>query len=339
MTSPPACLIGIDTGTTNTRVWFLNGAEVVAASRVGVGVRDTAREGSPRLLHEALQRSIAEVRAAARANGIAVTPAAVIAAGMITSPLGLKEVPHLPAPAGGRELAMGLHVCHLPGITDLPIWLVPGVRTGPDRVAPDGLEGLEAIDSTDVMRGEETLAIGLVSIGRLSPGSTLLNLGSHWKVVRLDAESRIASSVTSLSGELIHAAQTQTILASSVPNARATLIHERWLRAGMAESRRAGVARALFCVRLLEQRCESTPDERLSYLIGACLAADLDAMTARNLLPLDRPVVVAGGEAVAGAVALALAERSIRTIILTETEIEAGLLAGLRAVAGAARPD
>ena len=333
MISAPPCLIGIDTGTTNTRVWFLDGAEVAATARVGVGVRDTAREGSPRLLHEALQRSIAEVRAEARAKGVSAIPAAVIAAGMITSPLGLKEVPHLPAPAGLRELAVGLHVCHLSGITDLPIWLIPGVRSGLERVVP------EEVGTTDVMRGEETLAIGLLTRGRLSPGSTLLNLGSHWKVVRLDAECRIASSVTALSGELIHAVQTQTILAGSVPNARPEQIHERWLRAGMAESRRSGVARALFCVRLLEQRCESTPDERLSYLIGACLAADLDAMIARNLLPGDQPVVVAGGEAVAGAVAIALAERSIDTIILTEAEIEAGLLAGLRAVAGSARPD
>jgi 2-keto-3-deoxy-galactonokinase len=40
------CLICVDTGTTNTRVWLLRGAEVLATARVGVGVRDTAREGT-----------------------------------------------------------------------------------------------------------------------------------------------------------------------------------------------------------------------------------------------------------------------------------------------------
>ena len=330
--SAPACLIGIDTGTTNTRVWFLRGEEVVATVRAGVGVRDTAREGSPRLLHEALGRSIAEVRAIARSKGIVEEPATVIAAGMITSPLGLREVPHLPAPAGLGELAGAVDLCHLPAITDLPIWLVPGVRSGPDRVIP------EEIESTDVMRGEETLALGLLSNGQLAPGSTLLNLGSHWKIVRLDDQGRVASSITSLSGELIHAAQTQTILAGSVPAGRPEQIHERWLRAGMAEARRAGLPRALFCVRLLEQRSDSTPPERLSYLIGACLAIDLDAMISRGLMPPGREVVMAGGEALTGAISLALAEQSIRLRSLAESEIEAGLLAGLRAIAGLVHP-
>jgi 2-keto-3-deoxy-galactonokinase len=39
--------ICIDTGTTNTRVWLTAGGRVLAQARAGVGVRDTARDGSP----------------------------------------------------------------------------------------------------------------------------------------------------------------------------------------------------------------------------------------------------------------------------------------------------
>jgi 2-keto-3-deoxy-galactonokinase len=186
------------------------------------------------------------------------------------------------------------------------------------------------------MRGEETLCLGLAASGLLGPRSTLLNLGSHWKLIRLDAETRIESSVTSLSGELIHATQTQTILAGSVPGSRPEVIDPDWMRFGMAEQRRSGTARALFCVRLLEQRSTSTPEERLAYLIGVYIAADLDAMLGRGLMVPGESIVIAGGEALAAAWATALAEHSIGARLLSDGEIEQGLLAGLRAIAASA---
>ena len=130
---------------------------------------------------------------------------------MITSSLGLVEIPHLPAPAGLADLSAAIHTCRFPEITHLPILLIPGVRSGPSRCS------LETIGSADMIRGEESLCMGLLASGRLKAGSKLLNLGSHWKIISIDDEGRIVASVTSLSGELIHATQTQTILASALP--------------------------------------------------------------------------------------------------------------------------
>ena len=327
------CLICVDTGTTNTRVWLLRGAEVLATVRVGVGVRDTAREGTAAKLYEALREAIASVSSHRIEDGgewPQPVPKAIIAAGMITSPLGLREIPHLVAPAGLTAISEAVVQCHFPEITGLPFFLVPGVRSGADRTVP------AEVGATDVMRGEETLCLGLAASGLLGPGSTLLNLGSHWKLIRLDAETRIESSVTSLSGELIHATQTQTILAGSVPGSRPEVIDPDWMRFGMAEQRRSGTARALFCVRLLEQRSTSTPEERLAYLIGVYIAADLDAMLGRGLMVPGESIVIAGGEALAAAWATALAEHSIGARLLTDGEIEQGLLAGLRAIAASA---
>jgi 2-dehydro-3-deoxygalactonokinase len=315
-------LICIDTGTTNTRVWLLEGERVVAVERVGVGVRDTARDGSPARLHQALTQAIATVRRAGEGE-----PQAVLAAGMITSPLGLREVPHLVAPVGLPELALRIEKCMMPEICDLPIWLVPGVRSGPPELRR------EEIASADVCRGEETLALGLVATGRLGTPATLLNLGSHWKIVRIDQAGRISSSLTSLTGEMIHTIQTQTILAGSLPAGRPEHLFDDWVQAGMAEQRRAGLARALFCVRLLEQRVESTPEERLSYLIGAFIAADLDPLQRQGLIVPGSEVVITGTGPVAGAVAAALAGGSVVVRQLGEAEVEAGLLAGLRALA------
>lgn len=313
-------LICIDTGTTNTRVWLTIKGEIVTQARANVGVRDTARDGSPARLHETLRELIAQVRTG-------YSPAAVLAAGMITSPLGLTEVPHVAAPAGLDDLRNATQPHTFSHITDLPFRLVPGVRSGPLRCTA------ENIGAADVMRGEETLCVGLTALGWLPPTATLLNLGSHWKLIRLDEQARIAASLTSLTGELIHATQTQTILASAVPPGKPVALDETWLRAGMREQRQTGTSRALFCVRLLEQRTDAAPEQRMSFLLGVYLAADLDALLQRGWLRAGQSVCLSGSGAVAAAWQAALAELAIPARQLSEAEIERGFLTGLQQIA------
>lgn len=320
------CLICIDAGTTNTRVWLTTGDRVIARARAGVGVRDTARDGSSERLRNALRELIDHVRGDARDQGFAESPECVIAAGMITSPLGLAEVPHVPTPAGLNELAAATRQYSFPEITDLPILLIPGARSGPRRCDQ------ESVGTTDVMRGEETLLIGLHALGLLAPQSTLLNLGSHWKVIEFDGHARIASSVTSMTGELIHAAQAQTILAGSVPQARPEACDRDWLEAGMREQRRSGLARALFCVRLLEQGSDGSAEQRLSFLIGAFLASDMDAMVSRGLFDSAEKVGITGGGVIAEAWRGALAHLSVGAVIIGDADVERALLAGCHSV-------
>jgi 2-dehydro-3-deoxygalactonokinase len=320
------CLICVDAGTTNTRVWLTAGDRVIARAWAGVGVRDTARDGSSERLRGALRELIDGVRGDARDQGFAQSPECVIAAGMITSPLGLAEVPHVQTPAGLNELAASTRQYSFPEITDLPVLLVPGARSGPRQCDQ------ETVGTMDVMRGEETLLIGLHSLGLLAPRSTLLNLGSHWKVILFDQYARIASSVTSMTGELIHAAQTQTILAGSVPQTRPSVIDQTWLEAGMREQRRSGLARALFCVRLLEQGSEGSAEQRLSFLIGAFLSSDLDAMLSRGLFDPEGECVITGGGVIAEAWRAALAKIPMRAITLGDSEVENAMLTGLRRV-------
>jgi len=321
------CLICVDAGTTNTRVWLTVGDQVVARAQAGVGVRDTARDGSSARLRNALRELINQVLEEARHRGLAHSPECVIAAGMITSPLGLTEIPHVTAPAGLNDLAAATRPHSFTEITGLPILLIPGVRYGPRPCDQD------TVGTTDLMRGEETLVIGLGALGLLKPRSTLLNLGSHWKVIKLDRDARIESSVTSMTGELIHTAQTQTILASSVPPTRPGVIDRTWLEAGMREQRRSGLARALFCVRLLEQGSESSSaEQRLSFMIGAFLASDMDAMRARGLLDSQGAVVITGGGAIAEIWRAALAQSSILAITVDDSEVENALLTGFRRI-------
>lgn len=315
------CLICVDAGTTNTRVWLMEGERISRRVEAGVGVRDTARDGSPARLHSALRDLIAEAR-----RGADRAPVAVAAAGMITSSLGLADVSHVPAPAGIEDLARGARRLHFPEVTDLPVILVPGVRSGAKPC------NLETVRTADLMRGEETLCAGLVATGLLQPPGVVLNLGSHWKAIQLDEAGRVAGSVTSLSGELIHATQTQTILASAVPSDRPRRIDLAWLEAGMGEQRQAGLARALFGVRLLEQSACGDPEQRLSFLIGAFIASDLDAMLRNGTIPTARAVLLTGGGALATAWRFALEKASIESTPLAAEQIEGALLTGLRRV-------
>jgi 2-dehydro-3-deoxygalactonokinase len=311
--------IFIDTGTTNTRVWLVRGDQIRAHKTALIGVRDSAREGSTAKLHAALRDLIRDVQADEQA-------AYVIAAGMITSSLGLTDVPHIVAPAGLNEIAAATKSYSFPHVTNLPVLLVPGIRSGVATCDAN------SVADVDVMRGEETLCAGLVELGLAPLPCTVLNLGSHWKAIRIDDTGRVQSSVTSLTGELIFTTQTNTILASAVPHERPVNIAYEWASAGMREQRRAGLARALFCVRLLEQKGQCTAEERLSYLVGAFLVSDFDGLQTRGLLSPQQTVLLTGGGALANLWAQTLTEAALPNRIITAEESETAMLTGLRAI-------
>lgn len=319
------CAIYVDTGTTNTRGWLMCGDVILARARKPVGVRDTARDRTPAKLHAALKELIGELQSGT--GGLETPlPTCIVAAGMISSPLGLAEVQHVQAPVSAAEIATASRVFKFPEITELPIFLVPGVRSG----APDASR--DSLNNVDVMRGEETLCFGLLQRGLLNPPGVVLTLGSHWKAIQLDTEGRIESSITSLSGELIHAAQTQTIVASSVGNDWPDQMAPDWLEAGMEEQQRSGLSRALFCVRLLDLLGEGTPQDRLAYLVGAFIATDLEALIPRGAAQGDLQVVISGHQAIAEAWAFALARLSLTGIVLSDQETEKAFLSGLNSI-------
>jgi 2-dehydro-3-deoxygalactonokinase len=209
---------------------------------------------------------------------------------------------------------------------------MPGVRTLERPGAPAG------IGATDVMRGEEMLCIGLLRQGVLPAGASLLNLGSHWKLVRTDAEGRIAWSITSLSGEMIQAVRAQTVLASALPEGPLSEPEDEALAQGMDEARRSGLPRALFCVRLMELEGRSTPSARLAFMTGAFIGTDLDGLAATGALARGATVAVAGGDKVGGAWTAALERSGCVVRSLSPDEVEGAFLAGLRAIVAERAP-
>ena len=140
----------------------------------------------------------------------------------------------------------------------------------------------------DMMRGEETEAVGLFELLEPETSAMFILPGSHNKFVAMSAEGKILGCMTSISGELLDAMTHHTILADAVGGA---FVSPEAYNAKMAmEGARAcaqnGLGRAAFSGRILKTLGKRSHAEVQSYLLGAALALDVQAMEA--FLP-DQP--------------------------------------------------
>jgi len=278
----------LDTGTTNTRVVAWRDGLPVAEAGRPVGVRDTAITGSTDKLKSAVGDALAE--ALAGANVAANEECLYLASGMITSNNGLREIPHLPAPAGKVELAAGMQSVELPGVTDRPIWLIPGVKNRAGAIS------LDDCDDMDIMRGEETESIGVLHTLGITGPAVLILPGSHAKFVGIDDGGRITGSVTTISGELLDVISRHTLIAGSVDHGFAEKVNPDALLKGAELGARLGVGRSAFVVRLLDLFGDLDRDARASFLLGAVLASDLAALKSSHSLKVapESRIIVAG---------------------------------------------
>ncbi len=310
----------IDMGTTRTRVWLVEGDTIYAHKVADFGARDSAARHDRLWLYERLVNIINETYQSAEAA--VPYPKYAVAAGMITSVQGPLEVPHIEAPTGAREIAMGMRAANLAQCPALTILLVPGIRTGARQAS------LDEVSATDLMRGEETLCIGLLESAMLGSNTILLTLGSHWKWISVDADLRIAGSRTTLTGEMIHAIQSNTLLAASLFDRQPQMFDLEWIKRGLREARAHGLGRALFCVRLLDVHGHGTPEQRLAFLYGAFLAEELKS--AKDLIGGDLQVLISGPAALAAVWHECLQEMGIPSSTLEESVRESAYLKGLR---------
>lgn len=267
----------VDSGTTTTRLRLWDGSAVRWSGSVAAGARDTAISGEPFAIRTAVAALLARVR-----DETGARPAAVICSGMITSNLGLHEVPHLPAPAGPNELAAGIVRKTFTDLGELAF--IPGVKTLPTTLTIDGLA------AGDVLRGEEAEVTGLRARLDLDGPATFLHFGSHHKAIDVDAEGRITASRTAITGELLAAVGAHTILKSSVVPLDELALDLEAVHAGAEATRLEGLGRALFLVRVGEQLGGFSRNRMTSFLIGALAAVDLPLLPP----PGGAPIVLYG---------------------------------------------
>ncbi|WP_407541997.1 2-dehydro-3-deoxygalactonokinase (plasmid) [Deinococcus radiomollis] len=255
----------IDSGTTRTRLRIWQGHTVVWEEKRRVGAARTASEGPG-----PLTLALGELLDAARQQA---TLRAVIASGMITSNVGLFEVPHLSAPASYQALAAGIRRHALSGLGEM--FFIPGVKTLPG--AHENLYG-------DVLRGEEVEVVGLRELLGLHGEVSFVHYGSHHKLVRTD-DHGLLGSLTTLGGELLGALLGHTILVSGTA-ALSTLgpPDPEWWNRGWMAAEQSGFARAAFSGRLAGQLLGAAPEQVTAFLLGA--VSQQDAILLAGTAPL-----------------------------------------------------
>lgn len=315
--------LAVDVGTTNTRVWLLEKTRILEHIQRPLGVHNAAISGDSSLLRCTLRDTIRSLLKRTPSQ-----PRFVLAAGMITSAQGLYEVPHVVAPAGKEDLSQKVRMRTFAEICACPFFLIPGVRTKP---APSQLESIE---QTDIIRGEESEIVGLQIRKKLSVPWLFFHLGSHTKAIQVDEHGHIVRSISTLAGECFDALRTQTILSEHLKKLTRAKLSEKFLLCGSQHANHSGLLRTLFMVRLLGENGRYSQSELYSFLLGALIASDFQAIEWSQILgrhPVQ--ILISGHPNLQRAWSLFLKSKNCRLITVDRHEREAALLGGLRAIA------
>lgn len=253
----------------------------------------------------------------------------VVAAGMVGSRQGWREVPYVECPADADTIARGLLAFDSQAGR---IHLVPGViQRGP---------------LPNVMRGEETQIVGAVAREPLLAAESLVVLpGTHSKWVRV-CDGRIVSFATFMTGELFAVLREHSLLGKPARAAAAEAIDTAAKAAAFArglvvarDSGPEGIAGRLFTTRSLYLTGELPPTATLDYLSGVLVGEEIrSAIAGHNGFPLP-PLVLIGDETLCGRYQEALATFGVTQVRVFGDSAAAGLweIAGRAGLVSAAR--
>ncbi len=278
----------IDTGTTNTRVSIWQGKGVIARVVKEVGVRDTAITGSKQILENGVKAALNAVvmEAGIKQEDLSL----ILASGMITSNVGLYELPHLFAPAGVEELARGMVRVQLDKVSSQPIWFIPGIKNNVSEIT------LENFEKMDFMRGEETETVGIIDLFNLTGSALIVLPGSHTKFIHLNQNAQVTGCITSLAGELLSLITKNTIIGSSLNHSFSQEMKEMMILKGAEYAQRLGLNRSCFLIRVIDQFLDCSIDDKANFLEGIVFGTDLVAVKNSQALNITPEItVVIGG--------------------------------------------
>lgn len=286
----------IDCGTTNSRVYIVNAqAEIVGQAEKKVGVRDTAILGS----NEKLKKELSETfyQALERAGQKIKDIDFVISSGMITSEIGLIEIPHIWAPAGINELASNIKKVHDLSVfpVDIPVYFIRGIKNKYDPKTAT----INDVGKLDFMRGEETQVIGLLNSYDVKPPLTVVMLSSHTKSIPIDEQGNILGSITTVSGQVYEAILKETFVGKSVRK-DSDFDDEHYFAENIIDAANnwvteSGFLRSLLLPRFMDVLLETQWYERKLFVESIIASEDLNCLSQLrefNLTPSEKVVLI-----------------------------------------------
>lgn len=267
----------IDCGTTMTRIYIINEENnIVASGRKKVGVRDTSITGSRDVLRNGVAELFFEILEENQIQKEAVE--FVIASGMITSEIGLMEIPHLVAPIGLKQLADGIVKVQDDEILPIgcPIYFVRGIRNH----YPDNAKARD-LRQVDFMRGEEVQCIGAMQSRKIPLPGNIVALSSHTKIMYINEEGQVEASNTTISGQLYEALKSSTNIGKSIIDVDGEeaggYSFEELVSVATDCVKHAGLARTMLMPRFLQVLMKTNGEERNLFIDAAIAADDLNA--------------------------------------------------------------
>lgn len=249
---------------------------VVARGDKKVGVSDTVRTGSKKVLQAGIESLFNEILTKNNLNEADVE--LIITSGMITSEIGLLELPHIKAPVGKQALAASIYRCepeeHLLNIK-APILFVRGVKNNyPDEASPLALRQI------DFMRGEEVQCVAIAEKYKDLLPLNFVVLSSHTKIVYMSQDESIQSSLTSISGQAFSAIANHTTVDKSIHTSKENetpsgLTEDEIIHTAADAVQKAGLLRAWLMPRFMDVLMSTTAQERTLFFEASIAGDDL----------------------------------------------------------------
>lgn len=242
-------MIGIDWGTTSLRAYRLGGTDgttVLDRRKSEDGILTVPPGGFGAVLDQVI------------APWLAAGETLVLLCGMVGSRQGWREACYLPCPAGPRDIAQAL---------------VPLDHSGARCLLVPGLTARDASGVPDVMRGEETKLIGLLTEIGDAPALACLP-GTHSKWVRLEG-GRIQGFATQMTGETRAVLLRHSILGRLAEGGGGG--EPAFLRGVRRSGEPGGLLHHLFGTRALGLTGDLAPGDTDDYLSGLLIGHEVRA--------------------------------------------------------------
>lgn len=287
-----------DSGTTNTRAYVIKDKQVVASGKKAIGSKDSSISGNKATLVGGIKELYDRVL---QENSLTDSDIAEIyASGMITSPFGMKEVPHLTVPVSLDALRRQVYTYYEPDFFRRDVKLIRGIKTIPDGFTVDRQNMIDVNN----MRGEEIEIFGMLAdlpAERCNRPTAVFMPGSHTHVVFVK-DGALQDILSNFGGELFGALASSTILSNSIDLGIET-VDEGMVMLGYEKLAEYGFNRALYLVNTMQIFGVLTKRERTSYLEGVIVGGVMMAFekTVSEKWKDVKELIVAGSGAMADA--------------------------------------
>ncbi len=285
----------IDCGTTNTKLHIVKHSICIDSGYISMGVKDLVSKEQRQVLKQAifhkLQNQLNKLKR--KFEDIEY----FIGFGMLTSELGLFDIPHLTAPVSMEEIKSNIKVIYDDIFPSIPIYLISGIKNNISYDNP--LE--QSLLFADFMRGEETQIAGLIDLYQPPPCFNVFILSSHTKIIHINEGDQIHSSYTTICGQLYQAIKENTSIGKSLKadSKPAVFAENEMINFAEKVSREYGFLRGVMLPRLFDVFTDSSTKDRELFLNALMAFEDLKILklAAQNGVNLNTPYFVVGYEA------------------------------------------